>query len=176
MNLHQHLRLMADHHVWAYERLFERVDALAYADYVRDVGLFFGSVHRTLNHILLVDLLWRARLEGRPNAFTRLDEELAAGRDALKDAALSGARGWIPHVAAMSEADLGGVFTYQTVGENAGKTLSLSRPGIILAVFNHAVHHRGQISAVLTQLGQSVPEMCLTYFMLDHPETWLHAG
>lgn len=176
MNLHQHLRLMADYHVWAYERLYERVDALPYADYARDVGLFFGSVHRTLNHTVLIDLLWRARLEGKSNPFTRLDEELAAGREALKDAVLDCARGWVPYVAAMSEADCAATFTYRTVGEDAEKTLSLPRPGIILAVFNHAVHHRGQVSAALTQLGQPVPEMCLPYFLLDYPDKWMHAA
>ena len=37
---------------------------------------------------------------------------------------------------------------------------------IVLAhVFNHGTHHRGQITAALTALGQPCPELDLVYFL-----------
>jgi uncharacterized damage-inducible protein DinB len=32
-------------------------------------------------------------------------------------------------------------------------------------VFNHSTHHRGQITAALTALGQPSPELDLVYFL-----------
>ena len=38
----------------------------------------------------------------------------------------------------------------------------------LLHIFNHATHHRGQISAVVTQLDYPAPEMDLTYFLMNY--------
>ena len=40
----------------------------------------------------------------------------------------------------------------------------------LLHVFNHGTHHRGQITAALTALGQPCPELDLVYF-LQNPHT-----
>ncbi len=37
-------------------------------------------------------------------------------------------------------------------------------------VFNHGTHHRGQITAALTALGQPCPSLDLVYF-LQNPDT-----
>ena len=49
-------RLMARFNAWANERLFATVAGLGEAAYRADSGLFFGSIHATLNHLLVVDL------------------------------------------------------------------------------------------------------------------------
>jgi uncharacterized damage-inducible protein DinB len=53
---------LARYNVWATRKLFEHVDALSDDEYRRDVGLFFKSVHGTLNHLLVGEhLLWYPR-------------------------------------------------------------------------------------------------------------------
>ena len=49
---------------WANARLYEAAFSLSEADYRRDVGAFFKSMHGTLNHLLLTDRLWLKRLTG----------------------------------------------------------------------------------------------------------------
>jgi uncharacterized damage-inducible protein DinB len=44
---------LARYHAWATAKLYEHVDRLADADYRKDAGLFFKSVHGTLNHLLV---------------------------------------------------------------------------------------------------------------------------
>ena len=48
-----HFAMLARYNGWATRKLYEHVDALSDADYRRDAGLFFKSVHGTLNHLLV---------------------------------------------------------------------------------------------------------------------------
>src|SRR5438874_2412350 len=81
--------------LWAYyarynrlanETLYEACGALSDAEYRRDLGAFFKSVHGTLNHLLLGDTIWMARLEGGAHASTGLDAILHESFDALRQA------------------------------------------------------------------------------------------
>ena len=46
-----------------------------------------------------------------------------------------------------------------------GTAASLPFAATLAHVFNHGTHHRGQISAALTVLGQPAPELDLVYFL-----------
>ncbi len=164
------LRLMGQYHPWAYGRLFEAVDRMAETDYRHDFGLAFRSVHGTLNHLLVVEHLWRERLQRVPCSATRLDQELQHDRAPLRASLKEFALSWSPLIDGfdgLDEAGLGRVLAYQNL---QGIDLALPLAPLILHVFNHATHHRGQISAVLTRLGFPAPEMDLPYFMLERPE------
>ena len=71
-----HFQRMARFNAWVNAKLYDAVAQLPEDGYFGDQGLFFGSVHRTLNHLLLVDRLWTNRMKQEPNGFTDLDEEL----------------------------------------------------------------------------------------------------
>lgn len=62
-----HFPLMARFNQWANQRLYGSVAALSEEQYRAERGLFFGSVHRTLNHILVVDRIWTRRIDGEPH-------------------------------------------------------------------------------------------------------------
>jgi len=78
--------LMARFNEWANARLYGAVARLSEEDYRTDRGLFFGSVHRTLNHLLVVDRIWTRRIEGVPHGIASLDALLHDSFSALKDA------------------------------------------------------------------------------------------
>jgi len=173
MDLHQHLRLMADYHAWALDRLYAEVDALDDADYFRDCGQFFGSVHGTLNHLLLVEHLWQARLEQTVFPVTGLDQQLEPDRARLKQRLQTFAQGWRPFVDGLDAAAVAGDLNYRNL-QNVPYTLPFA--SLVLHVFNHATHHRGQASIALVQLGRTAPVMDLPYFLLDLPAEKLHAA
>ena len=50
---HIHFTRQARYHVWATHRLLDAVSRLSDDEYKRDVGLFFKSIHGTLNHLLV---------------------------------------------------------------------------------------------------------------------------
>ena len=171
MNLQDHLRAMADYHHWASERLYASADQLGEADYRSDQGLYFKSVHGTLNHLLLVERLWRSRINGQSPQGLKLGDELEPDRAALRTAIFAEIAEWRAMIAAWGAAELERVIDFATL---AGKQFRLPLPGIALGTFNHATHHRGQITAALTRLGAPSPEMCLPYYLITATEHWLH--
>src|SRR3954471_16646463 len=48
----------------ANERLYTACARLSEGERRRDLGAFFGSVHGTLNHLVLGDRIWMTRFEG----------------------------------------------------------------------------------------------------------------
>jgi uncharacterized damage-inducible protein DinB len=172
MDLHQHLRLMADYHAWALDRLYAEIDALADDDYFRDCGQFFGSVHGTLNHLLLVEHLWQARLRHDVFPTTGLDQQLEAERGALRRRLFAFAKGWRSFVDRQDGAAIAGDLTYRNL---QGTAFTLPFASLVLHVFNHATHHRGQASIALIQMGRPAPVMDLPYFLNELPAQRLHA-
>src|SRR3954470_2907738 len=68
----------------ANEVLFDACSRLPDADYRRDLGAFFGSVHGTLNHLLLGDTIWMTRFEGSAHPSTDLGAILFEKFEALR--------------------------------------------------------------------------------------------
>jgi len=69
---------LARYNVWATRRLLDALAAVDDAAYRRDIGLFFRSIHGTLNHLLVAEhRLWFRRFaEGvrwmkKPNPIAR---------------------------------------------------------------------------------------------------------
>ena len=67
MQLPRYFARLARYHAWATRKLLaDDLAALSDEEWHRDLRLFFGSVHRTVNHLLVTDDIWHARFaEGR---------------------------------------------------------------------------------------------------------------
>jgi uncharacterized damage-inducible protein DinB/GNAT superfamily N-acetyltransferase len=163
--LRAQLQTLARYNLWATRRLLDAVDALPDADYRRGtgLGLFFGSVHGTLNHLLLAEhLLWRARFSEGLSPVLALDAEVEPGRARLRERLLEGALAWLPLIDGWPESRLLGQLSYTRM---AGPSVTLPFAATLSHVFNHGTHHRGQISAALTALGQPAPVLDLVVML-----------
>jgi uncharacterized damage-inducible protein DinB len=54
-------RLMARYNSWVNDRVYNLVASLSQEEMHRDLEAFFGSIHGTLNHLLLSDRTWLGR-------------------------------------------------------------------------------------------------------------------
>src|SRR5581483_1846563 len=58
---------MALYNKWQNEKLYGLCDSLDDLERKRGRGMFFGSIHRTLDHILMVErIIWHFALTGEP--------------------------------------------------------------------------------------------------------------
>ena len=164
MSLRLHLLTLARYNDWATRRLLEEhVGNLAEKDYRRDCGLFFKSVHGTLNHLLVGEhLLWWPRFAQGISPQVALDAEVETAREALTQKLIAGAGRWIGWLEALPEARLDSRIEYTTM---RGAQASLPFGSTLAHVFNHGTHHRGQISAALTAMGQPCPVLDLVYML-----------
>ena len=160
----RHFNSQARYHVWATHRLLEAVSRLSTEDYQRDVGLFFKSIHSTLNHMLVAEhLLWYARFSKGASPVLALDTEIEPHRERLAQAIKGGSANWSQLIGTWPAERFDGQLDYRT---SKGDPLSLPFAATLLHVFNHATHHRGQITAALTVMGQPCPELDMVYFLL----------
>ncbi len=158
-----HFATLARHNVWATQRLLDAVGVLADVDYRRDVGLFFRSVHGTLNHLLVGEhLLWFRRFSEGASPKVQLDAEAEPDRQRLAQRLMAGAAQWEPWVRSVPPERFATALNYITT---TGVAVSLPFASTLAHVFNHATHHRGQITAALTAQGQPCPELDLVYFL-----------
>ena len=158
----QHLHLLAAYHAWTFEILYAALRPLDESRYRADVGLFFGSIHRTLNHLLVADRVWLGRVLGAPLAVSGLDAELETKRGRLEHALYVASGRWAEWIDAQSEARLAGTLTYSNM---SGMQFEQPLSTLLLHVFNHGTHHRGQISAAITACGLQAPEMDLIWYL-----------
>jgi uncharacterized damage-inducible protein DinB/GNAT superfamily N-acetyltransferase len=163
--LREHLQTLARYHLWATRRLLQQVDALPEADYRRDAGLFFRSVHGTLNHLLVAEhLLWRPRFAEGLSPQVALDAEIEPDRALLRSRLVEAVLAWLPMIEVWTEARLHGALAYSRLG---GEPVSLPFAATLAHVFNHGTHHRGQISAALTAMGRPGPELDMVVMLRE---------
>ncbi|HKI98676.1 MAG TPA: DinB family protein [bacterium] len=157
------LRLMAHFNAWANARLYGAVAGLSDADYRRERGLFFGSIHGTLNHLLVVDRLWCGRLEGQDHGDLTLDCVLHDNLAALRAAREAEDARLIRIVEGLDAAALTGTVTYRVIlGEG---TETVRRDHLLLGQFNHQTYHRGQVVAAMNQDGIEPPPLDVIFYL-----------
>jgi uncharacterized damage-inducible protein DinB len=161
MTLNQ-FRQLAAYNRWANSRLYAAALDLPDQAYRLHIGVFFGSLHGTLNHLLLTDRLWLKRLTGEGDHPNQLDAILYENPAELTRARIAEDSRLIAVVEKYDEAALANLHSYEmTSGMPQSQVLS----DILLHLFNHQAHHRGQAHACLSIMtGGEAPSLDLLVF------------
>jgi uncharacterized damage-inducible protein DinB len=160
-----HMRLMAQYNQWMNGKLYAAAATLPHAAVLQDRGAFFGSLLGTLNHLAVADIIWLKRLAHGLEGHAELDPVRAMAMPAALNAVVCDTlpalhelrvkldNALLALAAALAEEELDRVIEYKTM---AGIPGSDSLYVLLLHVFNHQTHHRGQASTLLTQSGVDV--------------------
>jgi uncharacterized damage-inducible protein DinB len=150
--LKAHFDQLAAYNRWANRRVY--ADAETLTDDVRKqpVGLFFGSLHGTLNHMLVTDYIWMHRFTGEGPLPERLNQILHDDFNRLRAARQQQDDRIFDYVTGLETYDK--VLSYQN---STGKTFHQDLAPALTHFFNHQAHHRGQIHAGLTIAGIREP-------------------
>ena len=162
-----YFQMFARYNEWANLRLYDAAARLSDAEYRAERGAFFGSLHGTLNHILVGDRIWMRRFTGEGPTYTALDHRPCADLVSLRAERKAEDRRIIAYVDWLDEARLAATFTYRTVVRPTDITQPLAPA--LAHVFNHQTHHRGQAHGLVTAIAgrDAMPSLDLIYFQRE---------
>jgi uncharacterized damage-inducible protein DinB len=174
MQLSDHVALMAEYNAWMNTRLYETCTNLSASELAQNRNAYFGSIIGTLNHLVVADIIWLKRIASSLQLSAELDAVARLPMPASLDEVL--------------HSDLGELTTQRLVLDDAFLTLSQSLSdatlkqtitfrnmkgvehnevlfSLLMHVFNHQTHHRGQATTLLSQAGLDVGVTDLVAFM-----------
>ena len=123
-----HFTTLARYNAWATARLLDAVARVPEVDYRRDVGLFFRSIHGTLNHLLVGEhQLWFVRFSEGSSPRVALDAEAEPDRAELDTRLRSGAARWEPLIEGVAPVRWEGTLDYTTMRGTVGLRFSIQR-------------------------------------------------
>jgi len=171
--------LLASYNASMNTRLYAAAATLPKDALLADRGAFFGSIMGTLNHIVAGDTIWLRRFMGHPASFVSLQamadipapsglahiysddlEPLLKHRVRL-DAIIS------TLAAEVTNADLAQSLIYRNSRGESRKHFG----SLLLHLFNHQTHHRGQASTLLSQSGVDIGVTDLLEWIPDAGDT-----
>jgi uncharacterized damage-inducible protein DinB len=143
---------LAAYNRWMNDKLYAACAELSDDERKLDRRSFFKSIHLTLNHILLADRVWFGRFIGKPFKVAGLDQELYPSFVDLR-AERAGTdqdiEGWAQ---GLTDAQLAGKLRYTGIVNPAPRVYDFWV--CVTHFFNHQTHHRGQVTALLSQCGK----------------------
>jgi uncharacterized damage-inducible protein DinB len=177
-SLADHYAAMARYNAWMNRKLYDAAARLSEEERRRDLGAFFRSVHGTLNHLLLTDRAWLARFTGdgalfrsidgtTPELSGRLDQELYADFDVLRREREKTDADVDRWVATLDDAALAAPIRYYSIAYARDYEHPLW--WAVSHFFNHQTHHRGQVTALLVQLGRDPGTTDLVDLLRNEP-------
>lgn len=166
----EYFRQLARYNQWANRRLYAACGELTESEYMRPRESFFGSIHATLNHILVADRLWMGRFTGHPaSGIQALNQILYGELVGLRVAREAEDAQIINYVDALDLPTLNSTLRYETLSSPRTKTATQMR--ISLGhFFNHQAHHRGQVHGLLSQTAVPPPPLDLLFFVREQTQ------
>lgn len=132
---------------------------------LRAAAEFFGSLHATLNHILVGDSIWLGRFKGAiPAHIIALDQILHQDFDSLREAREAKDAEILAFCDGLDETALAGSFSYANM---SGKRFTDPLAMALAHFFNHQTHHRGQAHDQLSHEGIEPPALDMIYFVRE---------
>jgi len=145
--------MMARYNQWQNDSLVDAANSLSDDERTADKGAFFGSIQKTFSHILWGDQLWLSRFAGTPAPDCGIAQSVDHFADwnafcperTRFDAAILD---WAQNVDA-------GWFTGDLSWFSGAVNRDITKPKnmLVIQLFNHQTHHRGQIHAMMTAAG-----------------------
>ncbi len=149
---------------WANRITYRTVMALPEGEALKPRSTRFGNMVHTLNHVYVVDDIFRAHLEGRDHGYSARNTETPPPLAELWDRQQTMDDWWVMAAEGSKEANLEKVINFTFVGGGSG---IMSRGDIFLHIVNHGNYHRGFVGDMLYQAGVTPQATDFAVFLRD---------
>lgn len=158
----QTLRMLTQYKAWANQITYETVMNLPPGDALRQRPTRFGNIVHTLNHIYVIDDIFRSHLRGETHSYTARNTEQTPGIDKLWLSVQRMDEWYVDYTEDLSDIQLDTVVEFEFVGGGRG---AMTREQILLHIVNHGTYHRGFVGDMLYQIPFPSPANDLPVFL-----------
>ena len=153
----QSLQSLFAQKTWANNEL---LNALAGVDAQEATTLH--SAVRTINHIHVVDRIFRGHLSGEPHGHAATNTDATPSLEELQFATAETDAWFEAYVAAIAEPQLGERISFRFTD---GDTGTMTREEMLFHVLTHGAYHRGNVGQMLKSISVSPPRDLYTKFL-----------
>ncbi|MGE0621820.1 MAG: DinB family protein [Pseudomonadales bacterium] len=166
-----YFRAQAYNNAWANHRLLVACESLTAQELAAERTSFFPSIILTLNHILTVDWYYLSGLEGASLGAAAFEPEVPCPdiAELSREQRLADRR-LIAFCEQLTDGRLAELVDHQRI--NRVQTERVDRT--LLHLFQHQIHHRGQVHAMLSGTAAAPPQLD-EFFLDDEKERALRA-
>lgn len=151
------LRSLFAYKAWANSELFSLLATVPPSQ-----GEQLHTCIRTLNHVYVVDRIFRARLSGEPRPFDATNTKDTPSLGQLHSDVEATDLWYVNYVAELAEPALAEVLAFTFTDGDAGR---MTREEILLHVVTHGGYHRGNLGQVLKSISVAPPRDLYTKFL-----------
>ncbi|RAH99773.1 damage-inducible protein DinB [Acuticoccus sediminis] len=149
-------RALAANNAWANHVLLSACEALPDEDFAAERTGFFPSLRATLNHILSVDRYYLDVLEGGAEGYAVRDDVDYPSARALKAAQAEQDTRLTAYCGGLSADDLARDIA---TDRREDGVIQENVAALLLHLFQHQIHHRGQAHAMLSSTAVAPPQL-----------------
>ncbi len=164
MGLLKTANMLVGYKAWSDELTFNSLKGVSDEELYKERMSYFKSIVYTLNHIYVIDDIFKAHLSNGTHSYTFRNTETCPTLDELWSKQQVMNAWYIEFVANLSKKELKKKITFKYVGTGSG-TMSVNE--IILHIVNHGTYHRGFVSDMMYQIPAEVPTNDLPVYLRD---------
>ncbi len=159
----QDIRMLNAYNAWATNRIFESLEALPEEEIMRDMKSSHRSIHGTLTHLVGAEKMWLSRMLGTPDKATIKPTDVPTVADVKATWEQTGFA-LAKFLGSQSDKKLEDTFGFSTL---TGEQFTYRYSEALQHVVNHSTFHRGQVVALMRQMGHTPPDTGLTIFIRE---------
>ncbi|QDY44195.1 DinB family protein [Candidatus Pantoea soli] len=134
------------------------IDEPAYAD-------MRHRMLRLMNHIYVVDAIFKANILGQPHGYTALSTPETPVVAELQTKMAETTDWYIRHVETLQPEDFNARIAFRFVDGGAG---AMTAGDMLHHVLFHGTYHRGAVGWLISECGRQAPRDVLTVYLRDH--------
>nr|WP_298144786.1 DinB family protein [uncultured Pseudomonas sp.] len=158
------INLLVQYKAWANDLTFAALNALAPGEATKQRPTRFGSMLHTLNHVYVIDAIFKAHLLGEAHGYTARNTPEHPPLDELWEAQAAMDRWYIDYTRSTTDAQLAELVEFAFVDGGQG---CMSRLEMLMHVVNHGTYHRGFVGDLMYQVPAMLPANDLPVFLRE---------
>lgn len=157
-------QLLVRYKAWANALIFSAVSDLPEEEALRPRKTRYRNIVHTLNHVYVIDSVFKAHLLGRAHGYTARNTPDHAPLPQLWQSVRTLDAWYIDYAGSLSAKDRDRAIAFEFIGGGSGR---MTCAEMLLHVVNHGSYHRGLVADMMYQAGVTPPTTDLPVFLRD---------